>query len=168
VEEDTILVVGEGVVDLLVPYNTAIGRLHLSVFLLPDSTTCTYRYVHQFQPESVADQVIRQYCSALQPSIGPSVLVRIGNIQLRNGDSVDLIRRLWNSALHRLLVLVRENRRHGGGFRGLELRMVKNEVQWVPSAGVRVLPRDWAAHVGVAVTISCDVNARVRVRGWGW
>jgi hypothetical protein len=37
---------------------------------------------------------------------------------------MDLVRRLGHGALHRLLVLVGENRRHGGVFRGLELAMV--------------------------------------------
>jgi hypothetical protein len=37
---------------------------------------------------------------------------------------MDLVGRLGHGALHRLLVLVGENRRHGGVFRGLELGMV--------------------------------------------
>jgi hypothetical protein len=110
VEEDAILVVGEGVVNLLVPDDTAAGR----------------GYVDQFQPERVADQVICEHCSALQPGVGPSVAVRVGNIQLRDGDSVDLVCRLGHGALHRLLVLVRENRRHG---RRLSRTRAKNGVE---------------------------------------
>jgi hypothetical protein len=54
------------------------------------------------------------------------VPVRIGNVQLGDGDGVDLVGRLGDGAPHRLLVLVRENRRHCARFWGLELEMVKN------------------------------------------
>jgi hypothetical protein len=150
VEEDAILVVGEGVVYLLVP----------------DNTTASRRYVDQFQPERVAHQVICQHCRALQPGVGPSVPVRVGNVQFCDGNSVDLVGRLGHSALHRLLVLVGENRRHCGVCHELELRMVWNEpsgVDVLGSVGVRVSSGDEAAHVGAAVTIDCDVEADGRV-----
>lgn len=109
-EKDAILVVGKGVVYFLVPDDTAVGR----------------RNVYQLQPECIAHQVVGQDGGALEPGVGPSVPVRVGNVQLGDGNSVNLVGRLGHSALHCLLVLVRENRRHGGGCRGLELRMVKN------------------------------------------
>lgn len=108
VEEDAILVVGEGIVYLLVPYDATVRG----------------RYVDQLQPERVANQIIRQHHSALQAGICPPVPVRVGNVQFRDGDGVDLVGRLGDGALHCLFVLVRENRRHCGGFRGLELVMV--------------------------------------------
>lgn len=85
------------------------------------STLChgfarTYRYVHHLKPESVANQVVCQHDSALQARVGPSVPVGVGNVQLCDGDGVDLVGRLGHGALHRLLVLVGENRRHCGGF----------------------------------------------------
>lgn len=89
-EEDAVLVVGEGIIYFLVPYDTSIGR----------------RYVDQLEPECVPHRVVCQHNSALQSSVGPSVLVGIGNVQLGNGDGVDLVRRLGNGALHRLLVFV--------------------------------------------------------------
>lgn len=49
--------------------------------------------------------------------------VWIGDVQLGHRDGVDLVRGLGHRALDRLLVLVRENRRHGGGMREAELRM---------------------------------------------
>ena len=97
-EEDAVLVVREGVVDLLVPDDAAVRRGD----------------VHQLQPERVAHQVVRQHGRALQSGVGPSVPVWVGDIQLRYGDGVDLVRRLGHGALDRLLVLVREDRRHCG------------------------------------------------------
>jgi hypothetical protein len=143
------------------------------VSLVAQSSTRTYRYVHQLEPEGVANQVVCQDCGALQSSVGPSVLVRVGNVQFRNGHGVDLVRRLGHSALHRLLVLVRENRRHGGGFRGLELRMVKNGVRAVVglgrlerlSGGSCLARRLGSACVGGAVTGDCRLSRGVTV--WG-
>ena len=125
VEEDAVLVVGEGVVYLLVPYDAAVGRLRPSVARTTGGCWCTYRYVYQLEPECVAHQVIRQHHGALEPGVGPSMPVGVGNVQLGDGDGVDLVRRLGHSAFHRLLVLVGENRRHGGVLRGLELGMVR-------------------------------------------
>jgi hypothetical protein len=149
VEEDAILVIRKGVVYLLVPDDTAVGR----------------RDVDHLQPEGMADQIVGEHGSALQPRVGPSVPVGVGNVQFRNGDGVDLVRRLGDGALHRLLVLVRENRRHGGGIRGLELGMVKNTVRQPSgygvssSAGGRVSRAKEAAHVAAAVTGDCDVKS---------
>lgn len=104
-EEDAVLVVGEGVVDFLVPYDAAAMR----------------RYVHHLKPECVSHQVVRQHHGTLQAGVGPSVLVRIGNVQLGDGDGEDLVRRLGDGALHRLLILVGENGRHGGVLCRLEV-----------------------------------------------
>lgn len=98
VEEDTVLVVCEGVV----------------YFLVPDDTSAGWRYVHQLKPECVPYQVVCQHDGALKPSISPSVPVRVGNIQLGDSDGVDLVGRLGHSALHCLLVLVGQDRGHGG------------------------------------------------------
>jgi hypothetical protein len=120
----------------------------------PDSRVCTYRDVHHLQPEGVADQVVREDGRALQPRVGPSVPVRVGNVQLRDGDGVDLVRRLGDGALHRLLVIVRENRRHGGGLRGLELRMVKNAVR--AAVGLGRLELSGGSCVARAVGSTCS------------
>jgi hypothetical protein len=72
----------------------------------------------------VSDQVVRQHHGALQPRISPSLPVGVGNVQLGDGDGVDLVRGLGHGALHHLLVLVREDRRHCGVLGGLELVMV--------------------------------------------
>lgn len=104
----------------------------------------TYRYVHHLEPERVADQVVGQHDGALQACIGPSARVGIGNVQLGDGDGVDLVGRLGHGALHRLLVLVRENRRHGGGVFGrLEVAMrvvVRGKMLKCPAVG---LGRGW-------------------------
>lgn len=78
----------------------------------------TYRYIDQLQPESVSNCVVRQDSSALEACVGPPMLVGIGNVQLGDGDGMDLVGSLGDGALDRLLVFVREYRRHGGGFAG--------------------------------------------------
>lgn len=96
VEEDAVLVVGELVVDLLVPQHAALGG----------------RDVDQLQPEGVADQVVGQHGGALQARVGPLLRVRVGDVQLGHGDGMDLVRLLGHGALHRLLVLVGQDRGH--------------------------------------------------------
>jgi hypothetical protein len=104
----------------------------------------TYRYVHHLEPERVADQVVGQHDGALQARVGPSARVGVGNVQLGDGDGVDLVGRLGHGALHRLLVLVRENRRHGGGVFGrLKVAMrvvVRGKMLKCPAVG---LGRGW-------------------------
>lgn len=48
----------------------------------------------------------------MQARVGPLVPVRIGNIQLCDGDGVDLVVLLGYSALDRLLILIGQDRRH--------------------------------------------------------
>lgn len=98
-EEDAVLVVGEGVVDLLVP-NDASGL---------------GRYVDHLEPEGISDQVVGQHNGTLQARVGPSVPVGVGDIQLGDGDGVDLVARLGDGALDHLLVLIGQNGRHCGG-----------------------------------------------------
>lgn len=91
------------------------------VSLSPGSSlSCTYRYVDQLEPKGIAHRVICQHDGALQAGVGPSVPVGIGNVQLGDGDGVDLVGRLGHGALHRLLVFVGQNRRHRGGPGRLE------------------------------------------------
>jgi hypothetical protein len=125
----------------------------------------TYRDVHHLQPEGVADQVVGEHCSALQPRVRPSVPVRICNVQLRDSNGVDLVCRLGDGAFHRLLVLVRENRRHGGGFRGLELRMVKNAVR--AAVGLGRVELSGGSCVARAVGSACSSCSQGRLRREG-
>jgi hypothetical protein len=76
VKEDAILVVGKSVVYLLVPDDATVGR----------------RDVHQLDPEGVAHKIVGQYCCALQSCVCPVVPVRVGNVQLGDSDSMDLVR----------------------------------------------------------------------------
>jgi hypothetical protein len=100
VEERPVLVVGECVVDLLIPQNTSVGG----------------RNVHELDEVGVAHEIIGEDRSALQTGVGPSVaVVRVSNVELRNGDSVDLVGSLRYGTLDSLLVVVREDGRHGGG-----------------------------------------------------
>ena len=74
----------------------------------------TYRDVDYLDPESVAHEIVCQHGGTLQAGIGPLVAVRIGDIQLCNCDGMDLVVGLGNDPLHCLLVLFREDGRHGG------------------------------------------------------
>jgi hypothetical protein len=98
VEEDAVLVVREGVVYFLVPYDATVGR----------------RDVHELDPYCVSHQVVGQHSGALQSSICPSVPVRVGNVQFGHSDGKDLVRGLGHSALDRHLVVVSKDGRHGG------------------------------------------------------
>lgn len=72
----------------------------------------TYRDVDQLDPERVADQIICEDSSTLQASIGPSLPVRVGNVQLCDRDGVDLVGRLGHRSFDSLLVVVGEDCRH--------------------------------------------------------
>ena len=102
-EERPVLVVGECVVDLLIPQNTSVGG----------------RDVHELDEVGVAHEIIGEDRSALQASVGPSVaVVWVSNVELGNGDSVDLVGSLRYGTLDSLLVVVREDGGHGGGVPG--------------------------------------------------
>lgn len=91
VEERPVLVVGECVVDLLIPQNTSVGG----------------RDVHELDEVGVAHEIIGEDRSALQAGVGPSVaVVWVGNVELCNGDSVDLVGSLRHGTLDSLLVVV--------------------------------------------------------------
>lgn len=81
----------------------------------PEASAHTYRDVDQLDPEGITDQVVRQHGRALQACVRPVGPVRVGNVQLGDGDGVDLVGRLGDGALDRQLVLVGQDRRHGGG-----------------------------------------------------
>jgi len=100
VEERAILVVGECVVDFLIPQNTTVGG----------------RDVHKLDKVGVAHEIIGEDRSALQASVGPSVaVVWVSNVELGNGDSVDLVGGLRHGTFDSLFVVVREDGGHGGG-----------------------------------------------------
>jgi hypothetical protein len=123
VEEDAVLVVGEVVVDLLVPDDATVGRLQhaMSGLGLQETSAHTYRDVDQLEPEGITDQVVCQHGRALQACVRPVGPVRVGNVQLGDGDGVDLVGRLGDGALDRQLVLVRQDRGHGGGAGALTM-----------------------------------------------
>ena len=103
VEERPILIVGECVVDLLIPQNTTVGG----------------RNVDQLDEVGVAHQIIGEDRGALQAGVGPSVaVVWVSNVELGNGDSMDLVGSLRYGTLDSLLVVVRKDGWHGGGVPG--------------------------------------------------
>lgn len=89
-EEGPVLVVLKCIVDLLIPYHASVE----------------WRYVHELDPKGVSDQVVGEHSGALQARVGPSLPVWIGNVELCDGNGVDLVGGLWDRSLDRLLVLV--------------------------------------------------------------
>jgi hypothetical protein len=81
VEEDAVLVVGKGVIDLLVPDDAAGLGLPVSVWgMWVGRAGAAYRNVDHLQPEGVAHEVVGEDDGALQAGVGPSVRVGIGNV----------------------------------------------------------------------------------------
>jgi hypothetical protein len=100
VEERAILVVLERVVDFLIPEDTTVGG----------------RDVDQLDKVGVTHKIIGEDRSALEASVDPSTsFCRVGDVEFGNGNSVDLVGSLGDSALDSLLVVVGQDRGHSGG-----------------------------------------------------
>jgi hypothetical protein len=97
VKENSILIIREGVVDLLVPDNTAVGR----------------RNIYELDPECIPHQVVSKDRRSLQSRVGPSVPIWVSNVQLRDCNCMDLVVGLGYRPLDCLLVLIGEDGRHG-------------------------------------------------------
>jgi hypothetical protein len=69
-EEGPVLVVGEGVEYLLIPYDTTVRLANID----------------QFNPEGVAYEVVGQHGSALQPGVGPFGRIWVCDVQASDGD----------------------------------------------------------------------------------
>ena len=63
-EESPILVVLESIVDLLVPYHSSVSRGD----------------VDQFDPKSIANEIVREHGGSLKTGVSPFVSVRIGYV----------------------------------------------------------------------------------------
>jgi len=100
VEERSILVVLEGIVDLLIPQHAAKCR----------------RNIDKLEPERVAHQVVGQDRGALQAGGYPLSVVGEGDVEFGDGDGLDLVVGLGDGALDRLLVIVGEDGGHCGGM----------------------------------------------------
>jgi hypothetical protein len=72
-----------------------------------------YRDVDHLDPKGVADKVVGEDYGALQTGVLPSVVVWICNVQLCDGDGVDLVGSLGDLSLDILLVVVVQDGRHG-------------------------------------------------------
>lgn len=75
-------------------------------FLVPDDALICRRDVDQFDPKCVAHQIVCKHGGALQARIGPSRAVGICNVQLSDGNRLDLVGGFRHGALDRLLVLL--------------------------------------------------------------
>lgn len=88
VEKGSVLVVLKGVVDFLIPDDASAGR----------------RDIDQFKPKGVADQVVGKDYSPLKAGVSPSWPAWKCNVQLCDGDGLDLVGSFRHSALDGLLV----------------------------------------------------------------
>lgn len=102
VKEGAVLEVLEGVVDLLVP----------------DDAAARGADVDELDPEGVAHEVVGEDGGALQAGVLPLRAVGQGDVEFGDGDGVDLVGRFGDGALDRLLLVVAQDRGHGGGLRG--------------------------------------------------
>lgn len=75
VEEGSVLIIGKRVIYLLIP----------------DHASVRWRDIDQLDPECVTHEVVDQHGSTLKPRIGPSVPVRVGNVETGNSDRLYLI-----------------------------------------------------------------------------
>lgn len=113
-EECSVLVILEGIVNLLVPYHATICR----------------RDVDQFDPEGVPDKIVGEDDSALQAGVGPSFTVGMGNIETSNSNRLNFVCRLRDGALDGLLVSFGEDGRHGRDIAlGTEIWALKRGVR---------------------------------------
>ena len=84
-KENTILIVGEGVVYFLVPYDAAVRLLHqMSTRAL--GLRLTYADVYQLNPKGIANQVVGQHRRALQSGVGPFGRTWVCDVQAGDGD----------------------------------------------------------------------------------
>ena len=108
VKECSVLVVIEGVVDLLIPQYSSIctlGKVSGGRLLI---RTRSHRDIYELDPKCIAHKIVRQYCSPLETCVCPCLPVRMGYIQPRNGDSNDFIGRLGDGSLNSLFITVRQ------------------------------------------------------------
>ena len=97
-EERPVLVVGEGVVDLLIPQDAAVGGGE----------------VDEFHPEGVADEVVGEDRGALEAGVGPSGAAGVGDVEFGDGDGVDFVGGFGDGAFDRLFFVVGEDGGHLG------------------------------------------------------
>ena len=123
VEEGAVLVVGEIVIDFLVPDYASFGGLSSGISLaklygVPRGCVLrarvTYRHIHQFQPKGAADQVVCQDHSPLQAGVDPPLGIWIRHIEPCDRYGEDLVGGFGDIPLDGLLVGVGEDRRHDG------------------------------------------------------
>ena len=102
-EERAILVVLERVVDFLVPKDATVGG----------------RDIHELDEVGVTHKIIGEDRSTLKSSVDPPAsFQRMGDVEFGNGNSVDFVGSLGDSALDGLLVVVGQDRGHRSGVQG--------------------------------------------------
>lgn len=100
VEEGAILVILEGIVDLLVPDDSATGS----------------RDVNQLEPEGIPDKIVGDHHRALQASVCPSRLSGQTNIEPCGSGGEDLVRGFGDGAFDYGFVVVGQHHGHGCGW----------------------------------------------------
>lgn len=75
----------------------------------------SYRNIHHLEPVGVSDQIVGQDDGALQSRVGPFRAIGICNVELGDGDGLDLVGLLGHEALDSVFVVVVEDGGHVGG-----------------------------------------------------
>lgn len=141
VEKGAVLVVGPRIVYFLIPDDASSGGLEQGPGqqMEPgfrggrgEGGWSTNRNVDHFQPVRVADEIVGQDDGALETGVGPFGAVGVGNEETGDGDGLNLVGLLGNEALDRVLVIVVEDRRHGGGEGGEGEGMRRGGGLWKP------------------------------------
>ena len=103
-EKGPILVIVERVIDLLIPYHSSIGALAFLSRSFLAKLVLPYRYIHQFDPIGIANQVVREHASALEPSVDPSLGIWICDIETYDRHGMNLVGRFRDSAFDAVLI----------------------------------------------------------------
>lgn len=89
-KESPILEIPKPFIDLLVPHHASPGTA----------------YVHEFEPESVAYEVVGEHDGAAKTRVRPFCWVGVSDIQFRDGDGVDFVSCFGNQAFDCLFLVV--------------------------------------------------------------
>jgi len=84
-----------------------------SALISRQAEKATYRDVNHLQPKCAADEIIAEYCCALDSSVCPSLMIRVGDVESRDSYSEDLVGWFGDISLDSFLVRIGEDRRHG-------------------------------------------------------
>ena len=83
--------------------------------MVPDDAAVGGTDVDELDPEGVADEVVGEDRGAVEAGVGPSLAVRVGDVEASDGDGVDFVRGFGDGAFDCLFFVVVEDGGHCGG-----------------------------------------------------